>query len=189
MRNHQDNMDVFDELFSQIEHDTSSIADFTNEVKGSMDEAARKQGYDSFADMISAEISNSITKEKPQKPRVNARHLSVETMSRIDYMMEAIQSVTYEPKYQGYYGTGHRNCLDHFVDEMEKNPHDLCVVEEKLKSEMKYYAQLLKKKKNDGYTQGYYDALILLSNSLLKSKKSKMREIKNTVLKMKEKAQ
>ena len=189
MNKNQDNWDVFDRLFSQIENDTSSIADFGNVVKDSIDEAAKKKGYDSFAELLSAEISNSITNEKPQKPKVNDRHLSAETMSRFDYMMEAIKSVTYEPRYQGYYGTGHRNCLDHYVDEMSRVPNELCSGEEKVKADIKYYSQLLKKKKNDGYTQGYYDALVLLSNSLIRSKKAKMRDIKQMVLTMKEKAQ
>jgi len=189
MNKNQEHLDVFDHLFSQLADDQSTIADFSNVVKSSMDESARKKGYNSFSEMISAEISSSLSNSQPRKPQVDTKNISAEHISRFEYMMKAIQSVTYEPKYQGYYGTGHRSCLDSYAKQMENNPKDLCVIEEKVKADIKYYAKLLKKNRNDAYTQGYYDALVLLANSLLRSKKAKMREIKKAVLEMKEKAQ
>lgn len=189
MNRRTDDMDIFDNLFAQIENDESSIGDFAGTVRDSMNEAARKKGYDSFTDMISSEISNSLSNDKPEKPKADTRNLSAEQMSRFDFMMEAIQSVTYEPKYQGYYEAGHRTCMDSYVDKMEQNKNQLCVIESLIKEDMKQYAKLLKKNRNDAYTQGYYDALVLLANSLLKSKKAKMRQIKKAVLEMKEKAQ
>lgn len=189
MNKQQEPLDVFDHLFSQLADDQSTISDFSDAVKNSMDESARKKGYDSFSEMISAEISNSLSNRQPQKPKVDTKKVSADHISRYEYMMQAIQSVTYEPKYQGYYGEGHRSCLESYAKQMENNAKDLCVIEEKVKADIKVYARLLKKNRNDAYTQGHYDALVLLANSLLRSKKAKMREIKQVVLDMKEKAQ
>lgn len=189
MNKKTDNMDVFDSLFEQIQSDSSSLADFGDVVRQSMDEAARKKGYDTFSEMISSEISSSITKEKPQKPTADTRNIQIEELTRFEYMMKAIESVTYEPKYQGYYGTGHRSCLDGYVDKMEANRDNMCVIEAMVKADMRYYSKQVRKNRNDAYTQGYYDALVLLANSLLKSKKAKMREIKKIILEMKETSQ
>lgn len=185
----KDHLDLFDQLFSQLENDQQSLADFGDTIKSSMNEAAKRKGYDTFSDMLASEISNSITKEKPSKPKVEHSQIHHEGISRYEYMMQAIESVTYEPKYQGYYEAGHRTCINNVMEKIRQNPHQLCIVEQSVKQDLKNYAKLVKKNQDDAFTQGYYDALFLLSGSLLRSKKLKMREIKKVVLEMKEKAQ
>jgi hypothetical protein len=184
----KDNMDLFDQLFSQLDNDQVSFSDFTEVVKNSMTEAAKKKGYDSFSQMLTSEISNSMHNEKPLKPNVDTRQIQKEGITRYEYMMQALDSVKYEPKYQGYYEAGHRTCIQHVVENIENNKHQLCFVEEAVKKDLKNYRKLVKSNQDDAFTQGYYDALMLLGNSLAKSKKVRMKEIKNAVLKMKEKA-
>ncbi len=185
----KDNMDLFDQLFSQLEDNQQSLADFGAVVKNSMNEAAKKKGYNTFADMLSSEISSSITKEKTMKPSVVTTQIEKEGISRYEYMMQAPQSVTYEPKYQGYYEAGHRTCIDQNVEKIRQNSHQLCLVEKSIKQDIKEYARLVKKNQDDAFTQGYYDALLLLGSSLTRSKKARMKEIKKIVTNMKEKGQ
>lgn len=189
MNKRSDHLDVFDQLFDQIQSDSSSLQDFGNLIQDSMDEAAKKQGYETFAEMISSEINSSVTKEKAKKPAADTRHLAADELSRYEFMVKAIESITYEPKYQGYYSAGHKACLHAYMEKMDQNKDNMCVIENLVKTDMKTYSSLVKKNRNDAYTQGYYDALALLANSLLKSKKAKMRIIKKAVLEMKEKAQ
>ena len=185
----KDNMDLFDQLFSQLEDNQQSLADFGAVVKDSMNEAAKKKGYNTFADMISSEITSSITKDKTMKPSVDTTQIEKEGISRYEYMMQALQSVTYEPKYQGYYEAGHRMCIDQNVEKIRQNSHQLCTVEKSIKQDIKAYAKLVKKNQDDAFTQGYYDALLLLGSSLTRSKKARMKEIKKIVMNMKEKGQ
>ncbi|MBR5290048.1 MAG: hypothetical protein IKU28_03540, partial [Erysipelotrichaceae bacterium] len=77
----KDNMDLFDQLFSQLEDNQQSLADFGAVVKNSMNEAAKKKGYNTFADMLSSEISSSITKEKTMKPSVDTTQIEKEGIS------------------------------------------------------------------------------------------------------------
>ena len=185
----KDNMDLFDQLFSQLENNQQSLADFGEVVKNSMNEAAKKKGYNTFAEMLSSEIASSMTKEKTMKPSIDTTQIQKEGISRYEFMMQALKSVTYEPKYQGYYEAGHRACIDQVVEKIRQNSHQLCIVEKSVKQDIKEYARLVKKNQDDAFTQGYYDALLLLGSSLTRSKKARMKEIKKIVMNMKEKGQ
>lgn len=180
--------ETIDNLFDKFIHDdefrNSSLKDFGDTVQNSMNDSAKKQGYDTFADMLVNSISAGLTNKKPRKPQA-AKVDNISSISRYDHVLKALEAVRYEQKYKGYYEEGHSECLRLYKGIMKENQDNLCIVEDDIKQDLKITQKRLRKNNKDVYSKGYNDALILLTDILLKSKKSKMIDIKKIMTKIK----
>ena len=71
--------DLFDKHFNDKDFMNTNLADFGQMVRDTINEEARKQGYDTMSDLISGEIQeglsgNSRTRRRPVAAAVHRRH-------------------------------------------------------------------------------------------------------------------
>ena len=70
--------DLFDKHFNDKDFMNTNLADFGQMVRDTINEEARKQGYDTMSDLISGEIqeglSGSRTRKRPVSAAVHRRH-------------------------------------------------------------------------------------------------------------------
>ena len=98
--------DLFDKHFNDKDFMNTNLADFGQMVRETINEEARKQGYDTMSDLISGEIQeglsgNSRTRKRPVTAAVHRRHGRYRT--RYEYVREMLENIVYfELRRRGY---------------------------------------------------------------------------------------
>lgn len=174
--------DLFDRHMNDDQFINSSVNDFGRMVRDSINEEARKNGYDSLSDMIQGEIQSGLqgTKKTPKSRAARAvRRRKTHYKSRFDYFMEVVQDRSYSDRYRGYYRDGHLEAIQRYINQVELNRNNLCAVEKIVNEEIRYFYS--KNNKRDKYSEGYYDGLKFVQRCLLQSKCVMMEEVSDAL--------
>ena len=158
----------------------TNLADFGQMVRDTINEEARKQGYDTMSDLISGEIQeglsgNSRTRKRPVAAAVHRRHGSYRT--RYEYVREMLENVVYPPRQRGYYRDGHQDAIQRYLRRMAINQNDMMMYEKIVDEEIRKYYQQNNRQRGNKYDEGYYDGLKLVARALKESRDLMMEEI------------
>ena len=172
--------DLFDKHFNDKDFMNTNLADFGQMVRDTINEEARKQGYDTMSDLISGEIQeglsgNSRTRNRPVAAAVHRRHGSYRT--RYEYVREMLENVVYPPRQRGYYRDGHQDAIQRYLRRMAINQNDMMMYEKIVDEEIRKYYQQNNRQRSNKYDEGYYDGLKLVARALKESRDLMMEEI------------
>ena len=172
--------DLFDKHFNDKDFMNTNLADFGQMVRDTINEEARKQGYDTMSDLISGEIQeglsgNSRTRKRPVAAAVPRRHGSYRT--RYEYVREMLENVVYPPRQRGYYRDGHQDAIQRYLRRMAINQNDMMMYEKIVDEEIRKYYQQNNRQRGNKYDEGYYDGLKLVARALKESRDQMMEEI------------
>lgn len=171
---------LFDKLYDQ-NFMNSSIADFGQKVRETINEEARKQGYDTMGDLISGEIENGLagnSRRRRARPVTTAvRKRTVTYESRFAYVKEMLENVMYPPRQRGYYRDGHQDAIQRYLRRMNLNPKDMNMYENIVTEEIKKYYANNEHKRGNKYDEGYYEGLRFIQRTLRESKERLMEEV------------
>ena len=172
--------DLFDKHFNDKDFMNTNLADFGQMVRDTINEEARKQGYDTMSDLISGEIQeglsgNSRTRRRPGAAAVHRRHGSYRT--RYEYVREMLENVVYPPRQRGYYRDGHQDAIQRYLRRMAINQNDMMMYEKIVDEEIRKYYQQNNRQRGNKYDEGYYDGLKLVARALKESRDLMMEEI------------
>ena len=180
-KQNRDDYDFLDDLFDKHMNDdrfiNSSINDFGRMVRDSINEEAKKNGYDSLGDMIQGELRTGMQRQKKQPRSTVARTIRRRRTNyrcRYDYFLDAVQDHTYLERHRGYYREGHQEAIARYVSEADMNRNNLCALEKIVQKEID---SLAKERPYDKYTEGYYDGLKFVQRCLFQSKFVLMEEV------------
>ena len=172
--------DLFDKHFNDKDFMNTNLADFGQMVRDTINEEARKQGYDTMSDLISGETQeglsgNSRTRKRPVAAAVHRRHGSYRT--RYEYVREMLENVVYPPRQRGYYRDGHQDAIQRYLRRMAINQNDMMMYEKIVDEEIRKYYQQNNRQRGNKYDEGYYDGLKLVARALKESRDLMMEEI------------
>lgn len=172
--------DLFDKHFNDKDFMNTNLADFGQMVRDTINEEARKQGYDTMSDLISGEIQeglngNSRTRKRPVSAAVHRRRGSYRT--RYEYVREMLENVVYPPRQRGYYRDGHQDAIQRYLRRMAINQNDMMMYEKIADEEIRKYYQQNNRQRGNKYDEGYYDGLKLVARALKESRDLMMEEI------------
>ena len=172
--------DLFDKHFNDKDFMNTNLADFGQMVRETINEEARKQGYDTMSDLISGEIQeglsgNSRTRKRPVTAGVHRRHGRYRT--RYEYVREMLENIVYPPRQRGYYRDGHQDAVQRYLRRMAINQNDMMMYEKIVDEEIRKYYQQNTRQRSNKYDEGYYDGLKLVARALKQSRDLMMEEI------------
>ena len=171
--------DLFDKHFNDKDFMNTNLADFGQMVRDTINEEARKQGYDTMSDLISGEIQEGLsgssrTRKRPVSAAVHRRHGRYRT--RYEYVREMLENVVYPPRQRGYYRDGHQDALQRYLRRMAINQNDMMMYEKIVDEEIRKYYQQNSRQRSNKYDEGYYDGLKLVARALKQSRDLMMEE-------------
>ncbi len=172
--------DLFDKHFNDKDFMNTNLADFGQMVRETINEEARKQGYDTMSDLISSEIQegfsgNTRTRKRPVTAAVHRRYGRYRT--RYEYVREMLENIVYPPRQRGYYRDGHQDALQRYLRRMAINQNDMMMYEKIVNEEIRKYYQQNSRQRSNKYDEGYYDGLKLVARALKQSRDMMMEEI------------
>lgn len=176
----KDDYDVLDDLFDRHLNDefvNDSINDFGRRVRDSINEEARRNGYDSLGDMIQGEINTSLNGTKKRPRSTVARTIQrkrTHYSCRYDYFSDALQDHAYLDRHRGYYREGHEEAIERYLELAQLNRNNLCALEKIVEEEIQNTSAW---KNTDKRNEGYYDGLRFVQRCLLQSKAALMEEV------------
>lgn len=172
------NYDTLDELFEKLNDEafiSSSVGEFTQLIKESINEEAKKNGYDSLKEMIQEEVQSSIQKEEVKtKKKKMKKHYNC----RYDYFVDALSVHQYLERHQGFYKEGHQKAISDMINLADNDPMNLCSLEKIVEDQLKKSSSA---QNEDYYAKGYIDGLKFVKRCLLQSKMAMMEEINQSL--------
>ncbi len=180
----KEDYDFLDTLFEKHLNDdhfiNSSINEFGRMVRESINEEAKKNGYDDLKDMIQGELNQGLKSKKRISSisrTVRRRHSHYH--SRYDYFMDAVEDHLYLDRHRGYYRQGHQEAISRYQEQAEMNRNNLCALEKIIQEEIRSCSDW---RHRDKYAEGYFDGLKFVQRCLLQSKFVLMEEVNEALI-------
>lgn len=176
-----DLFDSIDDLFNTLNSEetakaiTDTVTNVGSEIKHSINESLKKNGYDNFGELINANIGSSKEHRRPQARRAYQTRRNFE--SRYDYFMDALMSVHYDLKYRGYFKEGHQEAIHTYLILAENYKTNLDALNLRLRNEIRDLKAAMRKQKKDAWNEGYLNGLEYIGRSLKNSKVYMMNKI------------
>lgn len=176
-----DLFDSIDDLFNTLNSEetakaiTDTVTNVGSEIKYSINESLKKNGYDNFGELINANLGGSKNRKRPQARRAYQTRRNFD--SRYDYFMDALMSVHYDLKYRGYFKEGHQEAIHTYLVLAENYKTNLDALNLRLRNEIKDLKAVMRKKKKDAWNEGYLNGLEYIGRSLKNSKVYMMNKI------------
>ena len=96
------NTDYLDDLFDKHLNDkdfmSTNLADFGQMVRDTINEEARRSGYDTLEDMISGEIEQGLSSSSRRSASSTSRRHRRDYASRYEYVRDVLEHVSYPPR-------------------------------------------------------------------------------------------
>ncbi|MGN1343624.1 MAG: hypothetical protein ACI4U3_03540 [Traorella sp.] len=181
MNKNKDIFDTIDEYFFQINSDeiskkiSNGVDNISKNISDSIEHSLKNNGYNNFSEFIQGEIQDKKGKQPEFTKYLKDYH------SRKEYVLEAIQDVTYEIKYRGYYRDGHQQALQDLKPLVEKYSYNLDELNQQIKKQVKEIKSHSTSKK--AYTNGYIDGCEYVQKAISNSQKMMMEKIIQEVIK------
>lgn len=173
--------DSIDDLFNTLNSEetakaiTDTVSNVGSEIKHSINESLKKNGYDNFGEYINANFSSSKERRRPQARRAYQTRRNFD--SRYEYFMDALMSVHYDLKYRGYFKEGHQEAIHTYLVLAENYKTNLDALNLRLRNEIKDLKAVMRKQKKDAWNEGYLNGLEYIGRSLKNSKVYMMNKI------------
>lgn len=175
------NTDYLDDLFDKHLNDkdfmSTNLVDFGQMVRDTINEEARRSGYDTLEDMISGEIEQGLSSSSRRSASSSSRRHRRDYASRYEYVRDVLEHVSYPPRQRGYYRDGHQDALSRYLRRMAINQNDMMMYEKIVEEEIRNYYSQGRHQRGNKYDEGYYEGLRLIARTLRESRQLKMEEI------------
>ncbi|MDD2592643.1 MAG: hypothetical protein PHP11_06120 [Erysipelotrichaceae bacterium] len=178
----KNDLEFLDRLFERLESDdfiNKTINEFGKEVKESIDNSIKNQGYDDLSQLVTSKIKSKQSM-KPSTVDVSSR-FKQDYENRLEYIVDSLQVIKYDPKYRGYYKEGHQEALQKCVSILSNDKTGYDKAEDYIDQELITFSH--KHKKRDKFFEGYIDGLQLMKEELRHSKAYMMAKVKKNLVK------
>ena len=114
------------------------------------------------------------------KPTIKADIETRQYTSRYEQVVTCLKNLNFD-NYPSGKQDGYTSAIETYLDSIEKNPHNLKDIEERVNTDINTCQNKMREITVDGFTQGYYDALLMIKKVLYNSKLARLREISNNL--------